>query len=364
MVAVAKVAMTTSRLIRLSVAAIAGAIVAARVFRSVNAIDLNGRVVVIFGGSRGLGLVLARAFAAAGARVVLASRDAAALERASEELMRTGTVASTFGCDVTDRVQVVQTIEAIIAAHGRIDVLVNDAGVIDVGPVHHMSTADFERAMATHFWGPLWTIQAALPHMRRSGARRIVNISSIGGKVAVPHLVPYTASKFALTGLSQGLRAELASEGFCITTVCPGLMRTGSAYNATFKGQHRQEFTWFHTAASLPLLSVNAERAARQILNACRHGDPELVITPLARVAVLVNALLPNTTAHLLSIAHRLLPASTDDAGNRPHSGWQSVSGLAPSRLTLMSDRAAAANNEVPGWSDVCFPPRHVDLGS
>ena len=88
--------------------------------------------------------------------------------------------------------------------------LVNNAGIIQVGPLEHMTIDDFEEAMATHFWGPLFTILAALPHMRGRGGRRIVNISSIGGKIAVPHLLPYTASKFALTGLSEGLRAELA----------------------------------------------------------------------------------------------------------------------------------------------------------
>src|SRR5262249_1627723 len=158
------------------------------------------------------------------------------------------------------------------------------------GPVQHMSIADFEDALATHFWGPLYTILAAMPHMRRCGARRIVNISSIGGKIAVPHLVPYSASKFALTGLSEGLRAELAMDGFAVTTVCPGLMRTGSTYNAWFKGRRRREFAWFHFADSIPGVSIDAKRAARQIVDACRHGDSELVITPAARLGILMNA--------------------------------------------------------------------------
>jgi NAD(P)-dependent dehydrogenase (short-subunit alcohol dehydrogenase family) len=211
-----------------------------------------------------------------------------------------------------------------------------------------MTVADFEDAMATHFWGPLYVILAAMPHMAPGGARRIVNISSIGGKIAVPHLLPYSASKFALTGLSEGLRAELAKQGFFVTTVCPGLMRTGSTYNAWFKGQHRYEFGWFHVSDSLPGISIAAGRAARQIVDACRHGDAELIITPGARLAVLLNAVSPDAVARLSALANRLMPGAAGKKGDEPRSGWQSISDWVPSRLTTLSDQAAAENNELP----------------
>jgi NAD(P)-dependent dehydrogenase (short-subunit alcohol dehydrogenase family) len=214
-----------------------------------------------------------------------------------------------------------------------------------------MTVADFEEAMATHFWGPLFTILAALPHMRAGGARRIVNISSIGGKIAVPHLLPYSASKFALTGLSQGLRSELASQGFAVTTVCPGLMRTGSTYNARFKGRHRQEFAWFHLSNAIPGVSVSAGRAARRIVDACRHGDAEVILTPGARAAVLANGISPVTTARLLSLANRLLPAADEHGDDRTRTGWQSVSKYVPSSMTRLSDRATVENNELPDAS-------------
>lgn len=340
--------MNVTRALGVAAAAATGMALVARHRRSARAIDFEDRTVLIFGGSRGLGLVMARQFALEGANLALAARDADALERAALELSETGARVTTFVCDVTDRQQVERTIDDTIAEHGRIDVLINDAGIIEVGPAAHMNTDDFERAMATHFWGPLYAVQAAIPYMRRIGARRIVNISSIGGKVAVPHLLPYSASKFALTGFSEGLRAELAAEGFAVTTVCPGLMRTGSTYNATFKGQHRREFAWFHTFGSTPGLSIDARRAARQIVDACRHGDAELLITPLARVAVALNALCPATMARLMSLANRLLPRPSDLHGDEARSGWQSVSRFVPSPLTRMSDRATAENNEVP----------------
>jgi NAD(P)-dependent dehydrogenase (short-subunit alcohol dehydrogenase family) len=330
---------------------------AASVLRSARAIQLAGRTVVIVGGSRGLGLVMAREFSAQGAHVVLAARDEDELERAAADLNRRGFETTTIACDVTDRRQIDAAINRIVAERGTIDVLVNNAGVIQVGPMAHMTVEDFEQAMATHFWGPLHTILAALPHMRRAGARRIVNVSSIGGKISVPHLLPYSASKFALTGLSEGLRSELAGEGFRVTTVCPGLMRTGSTYNAEFKGQHRREFAWFHLADSIPGLSVSAQRAARRIVDACQHGDAELIISAPARLAVLLNGVSPGLMAGALTAGAAVLPGVDEDGGQASRSGWQSVSETIPSAITTLADRATLENNEVPAAAAIAPRP-------
>jgi NAD(P)-dependent dehydrogenase (short-subunit alcohol dehydrogenase family) len=338
---------TSKRAIAWTVGAVTGAVALSHFLRSRRAIDFDGKSVLIFGGSRGLGLVIARELVNEGARVTLAARDREELERAQFEFSD-GITPSIVPCDIRDRADVEAAVAQVISQHGVIDVLINDAGIIEVGPFEHMSVGDFEDALRTHFWGPLFSIMAALPHMRRTGARRIVNISSIGGKIAIPHLLPYSASKFALTGLSEGLRAELAADGFAVTTVCPGLMRTGSTYNAQFKGNHREEFTWFHIADSLPVITISARRAARQIIDACRHGDPELVITSVARAAVLFNAISPAATARLMAAVNRLLPAPAADGGDEARPGWQSVSDLAPSRLTTLADRASIENNEVP----------------
>ena len=324
-----------------------GSLVALRAVRARRAIDFAGRTVVIFGGSRGLGLAMAREFSAEGAYIVLVARDEDELNRAVADIEAHGGQAHAISCDVRNRGQVERTIQRIVHDRPSIDVLVNDAGIIQVGPLEHMMAADFEDAMATHFWGPLFTILTALPHMRARGARRIVNISSIGGKIAVPHLLPYTASKFALTGLSEGLRTELAGQGFAVTTVCPGLMRTGSTYNARFKGRHRNEFAWFHVSSAIPGLTISASRAARQIVDACRHGDPELIITPAAKLAIVANAISPAATARALAIANRVLPKA-GEGGDESRSGWQSVSRFVPSVLTRLADRATRDNNELP----------------
>jgi len=329
-----------------ALAAGVGGAAVARARRHARAVDFNGKSVVIFGGSRGLGLLIARELAAEGAALTLVARDMDELQRAAADVEAYGGSVTVQACDIRDRTQVENTIESVAATHNGIDVLVNDAGIIQVGPFSHMSVADFENAMATHFWGPLYATLAVLPHMRRSGAKRIVNISSIGGKIAVPHLLPYTASKFALTGFSEGLRAELAREGIRVTTVCPGLMRTGSTYNASFKGQHRREFAWFHLSSSLPGWTIDGRRAARQIVTACRYGNAELVITPQARLAVVLNAVSPAMMAGSMAVANKLLPSPSTANGDTARSGWQSVSRVAPSPLTRLTDRATAQNNE------------------
>ncbi|HTK29667.1 MAG TPA: SDR family oxidoreductase [Vicinamibacterales bacterium] len=309
---------------------------------------LKGRVAVVTGGSRGLGLLIARELGRLGARVVLVARDEAELRRAQEALRSEGLDPEALAADVCLEANARRVVLDTVARFGRLDVLVNNAGVITAGPLDHMTVADFEEAMATHFWGPLHTMRAAIPHMREMGGGRIVNISSIGGRVGVPHLVPYCASKFALTGLSTAMRAELRKDGIQVTTVCPGLMRTGSPFNAWFKGRHRQEFAWFAIADSLPLLSIDGERAAARIVDAARHGDAELVISWPAKLAIAATAVMPNIVAAALALVDRVLPRPADKRGNQRRSGWQSVSAWAPSLLTRLSEGPAARNNELP----------------
>jgi NAD(P)-dependent dehydrogenase (short-subunit alcohol dehydrogenase family) len=229
---------------------------------------------------------------------------------------------------------------------GSVDVLINNAGIIQVGPAETMTLADYHQAMAVHFWAPLLCIEHVLPDMRRRGEGRIVNISSIGGQIGVPHLVPYSASKFALNGLSQGLRAELVKDGIYVTTVCPGLMRTGSPRQALIKGQHRAEYAWFSIGDSLPLLSMSADRAARKIISACRYGRAKVTLSLPAKLAACANTLAPELTADLSAVVDRMLPAP-GGIGRAAVKGYHSTSEWSPSLLTTLSDRAAERNNEL-----------------
>jgi NAD(P)-dependent dehydrogenase (short-subunit alcohol dehydrogenase family) len=308
---------------------------------------LRGRTVLITGGSRGLGLVLAREVARAGARVAICGRDQATLDRAREDLERRGAQVVAVSCDVTVRQDVEAMVQHVAERFGPIDVLINNAGTISVGPVETMGLEDFEQAMATNFWGPLHAIWAVLPQMRGRRDGRIVNITSVGGKISVPHLVPYSASKFALVGLSEGLRAELAKDGVQVITICPGLMRTGSPRHATFKGRHRAEYAWFSISDALPLLSMDADRAGRQIVEALTGGKAERVLSVPAKVGVLAHALVPAITARLLAGVNRLLPAYDGLGGGIRRKGEASTSRLSPSVLTVLGDRAARRNNQV-----------------
>src|SRR3954468_16542294 len=302
------------------------ALVATRLSRARLAIAFDGRVVVLTGGSRGLGLVMARQLVDEGARVVLLARDLDELERAREELDARGRgEVMTIRCDVRRRADVRAAVDMVLDKYRAIDVLINNAGIIQVGPLEHMDHEDFENAMATHFWGPLHLILEVTPVMRHRRFGRIVNISSIGGKIAVPHLAPYSASKFALTGLSDAIRAELDPYGIRVTTVAPGLMRTGSPINAQFKGQHDQEFAWFKVASSVPGMTIAAERAAARILDACRHGDPALTITPQAALLAAGNMVAPATVARAMMLVSRLLPGPGDAAGNQIKKGRETA---------------------------------------
>lgn len=326
-----------------------GAALLTRARRAARTISFRDKSVLITGGSRGLGLLVARELAAEGARITLAARDEAELGRARDELTARGVDVHIVPCDVGAREHASRLVDEVVSRMGRLDVLINNAGIIQVGPLEHMTPGDFDEAMSVHFWGPLHTVLAAVPAMRAQGGGRIVNVSSIGGKLGVPHLAPYCASKFALTGLSDAVRAELAKHRIYVTTVIPGLMRTGSPFNAWFKGRHRDEFTWFTISDSMPVASIDGRRAALQLIEACRHGDAELVIGWPAKLAVMANALMPEVVATAMSLANDLvLPGPAEHAGGERHSGWQSLSNWAPSKLTTLSERAAARNNELP----------------
>ena len=312
--------------------------------------SLRDKVVVITGGSRGLGLVLARQICAAGGKVALIARDAEELGRAKADLARRGGAVLTLQCDLLDTAQIRSAVRQIIDHFGKIDILINNAGIIEVGPLAHMTREDFERAMRLHFWAPFELISQIVPEMRTWGGGRIVNISSIGGKVAVPHMAPYSVSKFALTGFSDALRAELARDNIHVTTVAPGMMRTGSHVNAKFKGKHDIEFAWFAASAGAPLISINADRAARKILAACRRGQPSLTLTFAARTAILGNALFPNLTGYWMKIVNRFLPGAGSDEGNELRAGSQLRRGT-PQWLTRLADRATRRNNEERGES-------------
>src|SRR5262245_59124293 len=302
--------------------------------------SFRGKNAFITGGSRGLGLVLARELLAQGANVAVCARDAGELALAYADLAGRGGRVVVVRCDVTDHDSVRDAVLLARARLGPIDVLVNNAGVIGVGSLETQTLDDFERAMKTHFWASVYTTFEVLPQMRQRRQGRIINVSSFGGKVAAPHLLPYVASKFALTGFSNGLRIELAGSGVVVTTICPGMMRTGSHLNARFKGQHEREYAWFALGNAIPGLSISAESAARKILDASARGEGEVVLTLPAKLAVLMQALFPDLTADAAGLVGRYLLPGPGDGDPTLVPGHHSR-GVLPEFVTTLSDRAS-----------------------
>lgn len=315
-------------------------------------------VALVAGASRGLGLLIARDLLRRGHRVAICARSPADLDRAETLLEPHGTVRA-IPCDIRDPAQIEQLVETVRTELGPVDVLVTVAGVIQVGPVDAVTEEHYRQAVDTMLWGPIRLAHAVLPGMQERGRGRIGTITSIGGRVSPPHLLPYAVAKFGAIGFSEGLTAELTGTGVTATTVVPGLMRTGSHERALFTGRQGAEFAWFGPAASLPVLTMSAERAARKTVDGVLGGRPVVTLTPLAKVAGRVHGLAPATTVRLLGLVNQVLPAAPPAAGSSPTlTGAQARRTLSrPARLavdvlTTLGRRAARRNNEhggVPG---------------
>lgn len=317
--------------------------------------DLTGEVALVTGGSRGLGLALGRELAAQGCRLAICAREEGELERARADLEGRGAEALAVACDVGDRDQVEAMAAAVTGRYGRIDILVNNAGIIVVAPVQNLTHDDFARVMAVNFWGTLNPTLAVLPGMRARGAGRIVNITSIGGKVAMPHLLPYDSAKFAAVGFSRGLRAELAGSGISVTTVAPGLMRTGSHLHAEFGGDREAEYRWFALGASAPWpVAAGAERAARMVVRAMRRGEAECSFPFTATLAARAAGALPGVTVQALALVDRLLPAPAPAATDMLAGAVvaEEIDSPLLEGATVLGRRAAEKYNQLPSGSD------------
>ena len=307
--------------------------------------DLRGQTVLITGGSRGLGLALAEEFALHGCKVALCARNEQELARARQQVEGLSAEVCAVACDVSKPDQVDHLMKAVRRQFGRIDILVNNAGIISVGPLHSLSLDDFREAMDVIFWGMVHPTLAVIPAMIEHGQGRIINITSIGGKISMPHLLPYGCAKFATVGFSEGLHAEVKHFGVRVLTVVPGLMRTGSHVNARFKGDHRHEYGWFAVAATNPLLSMSAARAARRIVDAARHNRAELVLGWQAQVLAHAHHISPELSAEAMALVTRLLPKAPREA-TEARRGLESGPALSRSPLTKLGRRAARRYNQ------------------
>ncbi|KRV49964.1 short-chain dehydrogenase [Wenjunlia vitaminophila] len=314
--------------------------------------ELNGLSALVTGGSRGLGLLLARELAGRGCRVTIAARDPHELAEAAELLRSDGAEVRTAVCDVRDQNQVRGLVTGTAREQGGLDIVIGNAGIIQVGPVGVLGAREFHDALDSIFLGALYTSLESLPYLRESPAGgRLALIGSIGGLLAVPHLLPYSCAKAAVGTLAEGLHEEQARYGVSVTAVHPGLMRTGSHLHARFTGNAEREFAWFSTLAGLPLLSMNAERAAGRIVTAVARRRPRVVLTPLARTGARLHGVAPVLTTRMNRLFARMLPRA-DEGPSRPLEGSRAAprdrtAATRARRLaTVLNERAADRLNQ------------------
>jgi NAD(P)-dependent dehydrogenase (short-subunit alcohol dehydrogenase family) len=277
------------------------------------------------------------------------ARDAAEVAAAVEDLGPPSRVVGVPG-DVRVPESCGRTVDEVLSRFGRLDVLVNNAGVILSAPLFRTAIDDFQALMDVHFWGTLHMTTAALPHLMAQPGARVANICSIGAKVTVPHLSAYCASKFAQAGLSSALSVELRRHGVTVTTVYPGLMRTGSHVQAHFRGDVEREYRLFALAAGTPVTAIGAERAAAAILRALARGQAELTFPRSMRLAARTTALAPNLTASVLAEVNRWLPdGDTRGEADEPRAAVRGAELTLPRAIRaaiVLGDRAAHRNNE------------------
>jgi NAD(P)-dependent dehydrogenase (short-subunit alcohol dehydrogenase family) len=315
--------------------------------------SLAGEVALVTGGSRGLGYLLARQLLQEGCRVVICGRDGETLERAVARLSQeTGGDIVGWPCDVGNAEGVERLVSKTLTHFGRIDIVINNAGIIQVGPIETLNLADFQRTMDADYWGAVHTTLAILPHMRRRGTGRIVNITSIAAHVAVPHLASYNGPKHAKLGFSEGLATEVGRNGISVTTVVPGLMRTGSPIHADFRGQPEKEYAWFAISDILPVSAMSAERAARRIVRAIRRREARVTLTWQAKLLRMAHDLAPSAIGRALRMVNGVLPSADGRPSADPRPGpYDSARGTAlrgtlPAPAEWALDRAGQKANQ------------------
>ena len=325
----------------------AALIAAAKLGRRVrHPVHLRGKVALITGGSRGLGLALAHELGTYGCRVALVARDERELEEAANRLRAKGIEAAVFPCDITNESALNPLIDRVTSQFGRIDILVNDAGLIKVAPLESLEHGDFEQAMDLMFWAPVNLTLAVLPRMNQQSEAHIVNITSVGARVSVPHLIPYSCAKFAFLAFSTGLSSELDPHKVHVLTVVPGLMRTGSYLHAAFKGAAEREFAWFSILGNLPGATVSAEYAARAIRESLQRRQLTCTISLPAKLLIHSEALMPEATRAAMQFASRFLLPSSSKRATKAGKALNPKFGRLFQALTILGRTAAAALNE------------------
>ncbi|MBI5288576.1 MAG: SDR family oxidoreductase [Chloroflexi bacterium] len=254
------------------------------------------QVVVITGGGRGIGRATALEFACEGATVLLAGRRMDALETAANECRHSGGQAEIVHCDVAKDDDLRALIGRAIAHHGKIDVLVNNAGVISGGRLDEIPGEDIGRMVGVNIWAPIRLAQLALPHMREAKRGTIVNVSSVAGRMGLPYYATYCASKYAMRGFSEALRREVARDGVHVVAVYPGPTATDLMENVEVDG--------------LGLSVATAQQVAQALVRGVRWHQPEVFIGIGESIVSRWNDLLPWTVDYTVDFMRERMHAA------------------------------------------------------
>lgn len=253
--------------------------------------ELRGRRILITGASSGIGRAVAEEAARREMRLLIAARSKGPLEELATDLTARGTEAVAVAADITSAADREYLLQAATERYGGLDVLVNNAGVGCQGPFLESSESVLRQVMEVNFFAPVELIRRAVPLLKKGQQPAVVNVTSMCGRRAMPMWAEYSASKFALLGLSESLRIELVREGIDVLTVVPGLTRTGFDQ----KMLHRDRRMYADFAKGMDPAAV-----ARIILHALRSNRPETIVGWEARAIVGMNRLLPGLVDWLL----------------------------------------------------------------
>lgn len=263
--------------------------------------------VLITGASQGTGKATALKFAQNGWDVTLAARNDQRLDQVAQEIRSLGRQALAVPTDVGEATQVTHLVEMSVKTFGKVDVLVNNAGICLTGPMANTSLDDWQQILNTNLWGCIHTIQALLPKLLDQGSGTIINVGSFGGKMPLPQMTAYCTSKYALTGLTESLRLELAPQGIHVGIVHPGVINSSFLERAMFRGETDQEASTRQQQMAQMLTSnwvSQPEDIAAAVWTAVQQQQNEIVVGPAA-IATELNRLFPQLTQWALAQSTR-----------------------------------------------------------
>jgi short-subunit dehydrogenase len=283
---------------------------------------IAGSRILITGASQGIGRALAVEAAAQGAKVLAAARNEGLLRELADKVHRRGGIIATVAADVTRAEDRARMVEAAGRTYGGLDILINNAGIGATGHFAEVGPARLRQIMEVNFFGLTETTRACLPLLRQGVRPAVVNISSVAGKRGIPARSEYSASKFAVQGFSEALRAELDKDGIDVLVICPGLTQTNFSQNM------------IEQKARLPLdhlRGMTAEAVARRTLRAVARGRHETVLTLQGKLIALVSRFLPRLADRIA--ARRVRELFREEIAARHPSGGRKPPELRPAEI-------------------------------